>query len=197
MERLTRQRQAVLDALSSSGRTLSPPEILALAQRHAPGMNLSTVYRQVRSLEEDGTVLRVRLAGQADRYELCCTLLHGPEAAPAARPAGSPRSAGADPRLPGADGRTGAAGLQRRAPRPRAARPLRPLQRRAHGGAAMSPPGRPKGECRSAQHEGSPVSPPGRPKGEYRSAQHEGSPVSAPGRSLALIPPRAARRAFR
>ncbi|GAP38875.1 Fur family transcriptional regulator [Piscinibacter sakaiensis] len=95
MERLTRQRQAVLDALSSSGRTLSPPEILALAQRHAPGMNLSTVYRQVRSLEEDGTVLRVRLAGQADRYELCCTLLHGPEAAPAARPAGSPRSAGA------------------------------------------------------------------------------------------------------
>ncbi len=46
----------------------------------------------------------------------------------------------------------------------------------------MSPPGRPKGEYRSAQHEGSPVSPPGRPKGHcpmHRSAQHEGSPVSA------------------
>jgi len=42
----------------------------------------------------------------------------------------------------------------------------------------MSPPGRPKGEYRSAQHEGSPMSPPGRPKGEYRSAQHEGSPMS-------------------
>jgi alpha/beta superfamily hydrolase len=42
----------------------------------------------------------------------------------------------------------------------------------------MSPPGRPKGEYRSAQHEGSPVSPPGRPKGEYRSAQYEGSPAS-------------------
>jgi S-adenosylmethionine:diacylglycerol 3-amino-3-carboxypropyl transferase len=41
----------------------------------------------------------------------------------------------------------------------------------------MSPPGRPKGEYRSAQHEGSPLSPPGRPKGEYRSAQHEGSPA--------------------
>ena len=27
----------------------------------------------------------------------------------------------------------------------------------------MSPPGRPKGEYRSAQHEGSPVSPPGYP----------------------------------
>ena len=30
----------------------------------------------------------------------------------------------------------------------------------------MSPPGRPKGEYRSAQHEGTPVSPLGRPKGE-------------------------------
>ncbi len=28
----------------------------------------------------------------------------------------------------------------------------------------MSPPGRPKGEYRSAQHEGSSMSPPGRPK---------------------------------
>ena len=44
----------------------------------------------------------------------------------------------------------------------------------------MSPPGRPKGEYRSAQHEGGPVSPPGRPKGGYRSAQHEGSPSAAP-----------------
>jgi hypothetical protein len=51
----------------------------------------------------------------------------------------------------------------------------------------MSPPGRPKGEYRSAQHEGNPVSPPGRPKGEYRSAQHEGNPVSPPGRPKGLI----------
>jgi hypothetical protein len=38
------------------------------------------------------------------------------------------------------------------------------------------------------------MSPPGRPKGEYRSAKHEGTPVSAPGRSKALIPERVARR---
>ena len=43
----------------------------------------------------------------------------------------------------------------------------------------MSPPGRPKGEYRSAQREGTPESPPGRPKGEYRSAQREGTPVTA------------------
>ena len=58
----------------------------------------------------------------------------------------------------------------------------------------MSPPGRPKGEFRSAQHVGTPVSPPGRPKGEFRSAQHVVIPVSAPGCSQALIPERAAQR---
>ena len=36
----------------------------------------------------------------------------------------------------------------------------------------MRPPGRPKGEYRSAQHEGIQLRPLGRPKGEYRSAQH-------------------------
>jgi len=44
----------------------------------------------------------------------------------------------------------------------------------------MSPPGRPKGEYRSAEREGTPVSPPGRPKGEYRSAKREGTLASLP-----------------
>jgi NADPH-dependent glutamate synthase beta subunit-like oxidoreductase/Pyruvate/2-oxoacid:ferredoxin oxidoreductase delta subunit len=50
----------------------------------------------------------------------------------------------------------------------------------------MSPPGRPKGEYRSAQREGTPLDPPGRPKGEYRSAPREGAPVNAkdPGPSI-------------
>ena len=38
----------------------------------------------------------------------------------------------------------------------------------------MSPPGRPKGEDRSAQREGFLIRPPGRPKGEDRRAQREG-----------------------
>jgi aspartyl-tRNA(Asn)/glutamyl-tRNA(Gln) amidotransferase subunit C len=42
----------------------------------------------------------------------------------------------------------------------------------------MSPPGRPKGERRSAQREGNPTCPPGRPKGEYRTAEHDRTPVS-------------------
>jgi hypothetical protein len=43
----------------------------------------------------------------------------------------------------------------------------------------MSPPGRPKGECLSAQREGRPTFPPGRPKGEFLSALRAGGPVSA------------------
>jgi len=46
----------------------------------------------------------------------------------------------------------------------------------------MSPPGRPKGEYRSAKREGNPLTPPGRPKGEYRSAKREGNPLTPPGR---------------
>jgi len=44
----------------------------------------------------------------------------------------------------------------------------------------MSPPGRPKGEYRSAQREGGVIRPPGRPKGEYRSAQREGGVIRPP-----------------
>ena len=46
----------------------------------------------------------------------------------------------------------------------------------------MSPPGRPKGEYRSAKHGGCLMSPPGRPKGEYRSAKHGGCLMSPTGR---------------
>ena len=45
-----------------------------------------------------------------------------------------------------------------------------PLGGRARSdlGAVMSPPGRPKGEYRSAQHEGCLMSPHGRPNGVFR-----------------------------
>jgi GrpB-like predicted nucleotidyltransferase (UPF0157 family) len=42
----------------------------------------------------------------------------------------------------------------------------------------VSLPGRPKGECRSAQHAGSLSSLPGRPTGERRSAQYVGAPMN-------------------
>jgi Fur family transcriptional regulator, ferric uptake regulator len=70
MERLTRQRSAILKALEESGRSLSPTELVALAQRWVPNLSLSTVYRQIKDLQADGLIATVELPGQPDRYEL-------------------------------------------------------------------------------------------------------------------------------
>jgi len=72
MERQTRQKLAVMQALQTSGRSLNPTELLALAQAEVPALNLSTVYRQLKSLQDDAQVLRVDLPGQPARFEAAC-----------------------------------------------------------------------------------------------------------------------------
>lgn len=66
---MTRQKQAVLQALSASGRSLHPSEIQALAQRAVPTLNLSTVYRQLKTLVDEHRVNKVELPGQPARFE--------------------------------------------------------------------------------------------------------------------------------
>lgn len=70
MERQTRQRQAILNALRESGRSLSPPEIQVLAQRSVTSLSLSTVYRQIKAMQVEGQVTAVELPGLPPRYEL-------------------------------------------------------------------------------------------------------------------------------
>lgn len=70
MERHTKQRQAVLDALARSGQALSPPDLLARARASVPSLNLSTVYRQIKGLLDAGRLVRVELPGQPARYEM-------------------------------------------------------------------------------------------------------------------------------
>ena len=72
MERQTRQKKAVIEALEASGRSLNPTEIWALAQRGAPSLNLSTVYRQLKALHDDAQIVRVDLPGQTPRFEAVC-----------------------------------------------------------------------------------------------------------------------------
>lgn len=69
MERMTRQREAVLSALRDAARPLSPAEILTAAQRTVPSLGLATVYRNIRALLAEGGLVAVPLPGQADRYE--------------------------------------------------------------------------------------------------------------------------------
>lgn len=70
MERHTRQRQAVVDALVRSGQALSPQDLLAEAKSAVPSLNLSTVYRQIRGLQDAGQIVRVELPGQPARFEI-------------------------------------------------------------------------------------------------------------------------------
>lgn len=70
MERHTRQRQAVVDALARSGQALSPQELLLRAKSSVPTLNLSTVYRQIKGLQDGGQIVRVELPGQPPRFEM-------------------------------------------------------------------------------------------------------------------------------
>lgn len=68
--RNTRQREAILGALSQAGRPLGPQEILVFAQQFVPRLGIATVYRNVRNLVESGQIRVVLLPGSSDRYEL-------------------------------------------------------------------------------------------------------------------------------
>ena len=70
MERATKQRSAIEDALRRAGRPLLPAELLTEAQQDVPGLSLATVYRNLKGLMADGRVEAVSLPGQSDRYEL-------------------------------------------------------------------------------------------------------------------------------
>ncbi len=78
MERQTRQRQAVLDAIDRAGRALAPAEILELAQQSVASLNLSTIYRHLNALQDEERVVKVLLPGQAAaRFEAACHEEHG------------------------------------------------------------------------------------------------------------------------
>jgi Fur family transcriptional regulator, ferric uptake regulator len=72
MERNTRQREAVLDAIGRAGRALTPGEILALAQASVASLNLSTIYRHLTALQGEARIVKVLLPGQAARFEAAC-----------------------------------------------------------------------------------------------------------------------------
>jgi Fur family transcriptional regulator, ferric uptake regulator len=69
MERVTRQRTAIRDAIERSARPLSPPEILELAQSTVSQLSLATVYRNLHLLLEAGEISAVMLPGDSARYE--------------------------------------------------------------------------------------------------------------------------------
>lgn len=70
MERNTRQRSAIRDAIAWAGRPLLPQEVLEHAQDGAPGLGIATVYRNLKAMVEEGELRPVHLPGENVRYEL-------------------------------------------------------------------------------------------------------------------------------
>lgn len=70
MERNTRQRAAILDAISRAGRPLLPKEVLQSAHRAAPGLGIATVYRNLKALLAEGLLKAVDLPGENPRFEM-------------------------------------------------------------------------------------------------------------------------------
>ncbi|HEY0819156.1 MAG TPA: transcriptional repressor [Rhizobacter sp.] len=69
MERNTRQRSAIRDAIVRAERPLLPQEVLEAAQQDVPGLSIATVYRNLRALQDDGELKVVALPGENPRFE--------------------------------------------------------------------------------------------------------------------------------
>jgi Fur family ferric uptake transcriptional regulator len=70
MERNTRQRGAIRRAFQRAGRPLNTDEVLAQARTEVGGLGIATVYRNIRTLVDEGWLTPVELPGEVPRYEL-------------------------------------------------------------------------------------------------------------------------------
>lgn len=70
MERRTRQREAIWLVIERAARPLGPMEVLDLARSEVPKLGLATVYRNIKTLVDEGRLRVVELPGAADRYEV-------------------------------------------------------------------------------------------------------------------------------
>jgi len=70
MERNTRQRIAIRNVIAQAGRPLLPQELLSAAQQAVPGLGITTVYRNLKALVDQGELQAVNLPGENPRFEL-------------------------------------------------------------------------------------------------------------------------------
>ena len=70
MERNTRQRSAIREAIAQAERPLLPQEVLDAAQQAVPGLGIATVYRNLKALVDEGELRPVNLPGENPRFEL-------------------------------------------------------------------------------------------------------------------------------
>ncbi len=76
MERNTRQRNAIRESIARAARPLLPQEVLDDARAEVPGLSIATVYRNLRSLVEEGALRAVNLPGENPRFEVAARSHH-------------------------------------------------------------------------------------------------------------------------
>ena len=69
MEKNTRQRTAIREALVLAARPLLPQEVLEAAQAQVPSLGIATVYRNLKTLVDEGALRSVNLPGDNPRFE--------------------------------------------------------------------------------------------------------------------------------
>jgi Fur family ferric uptake transcriptional regulator len=65
----TKQKRIIWSIVERAGRPLSPAEVHAQAANALPRLSLSTVYRTLKSLQDEQRIVAVSLPGAPDRYE--------------------------------------------------------------------------------------------------------------------------------
>lgn len=66
---MTRQRAALLDVLAEAEDHPDALELQKRSESHVPGISLSTVYRTLSALEEQGVIQRHQFEGASARFE--------------------------------------------------------------------------------------------------------------------------------
>ena len=69
MERSTKQRAAIREALQGADRPLLATEVLDMAQKSVPSLGIATVYRTLKALIEQESLQVVELPGENPRFE--------------------------------------------------------------------------------------------------------------------------------
>jgi Fur family ferric uptake transcriptional regulator len=72
MQRSTRQRTAIRDAIDAAGRPLTASEIFEAALENVPGLAMTTVHRNLRALLASSKIAIVALPGERLRFERAC-----------------------------------------------------------------------------------------------------------------------------
>ncbi len=69
-QRNTRQKAAIREVFLAMDRPLGPQEVLEHAGSRTAGLGIATVYRNIRTLVEEGWLIPVELPGEPARYEI-------------------------------------------------------------------------------------------------------------------------------